>query len=274
MVQAENDDGENAQINAGIAKGCELTPEQVETANLKVKFYRFKGGVTGLDLDSSLRALLQKEKPDLLILDPFAAFFDGELGPKDVSQFYRQFLRPMMEDFSIGCLVVHHFGKPLGVGGGKQVQFTNEHAYDGAGAAEQANFCRAIVSIRATKKPGVFQLHYGKRGGRLPRRPEFIVQSDDPTTPFWRELPLGECPAGPADPVSLTAKLLERVPPGERIRKSEARLLYKDMGCQKRLWESVLEQVLVAGYFIDEDQKVGKTRVRWMVRTSAANMNR
>lgn len=269
VIQAENDDGECAEIMNGIALGCRLTPEQRAAASRNVVFYRFKGGVVGAHLMMILRTLLERHRPDLLVLDPFSAFFDGDLAPRDVSRFYRQELRPLLEDFSVGCLVVHHFGKPPGVPAGRQVRFDNQHAYAGAGAAEQANFCRAVVSISATKDPHIFRIHYGKRGSRLPRRPSFVIQGENPTAPFWRELPEDEASSDTTSPNSVVAKLLNKIPPGQRIRKKEARCLFSEMGATRSAWESALEHAITQGYFVEEDVKQGKTKVRWMVRTSS-----
>jgi len=269
VLQAENDDGEEAIINNGIAEGLELTPSQIETANSNAIFVRYDGGLSDAEMVQLWDYLAEEHKPDLFILDPFFAFHTGDLSPKDISRFYRQQVSPTLRNHNMAGLIIHHWNKPPAVKVGTSNRPITDHAYDGAGAAEQANFCRAVVSISGTATPGLFEILYGKRGGRLLRRPKYIRQNRDQARPCWFEVPDEELVNNELSQAgeSIVGKLLAKIKTGDRVRKRDVERDYgKLFGCSRADISNAIELSLVKKYFRIEREKVQGGSAVYLVR--------
>ena len=265
VVQGENDRGENALINTGIASGCELTDEQRATADANCVFFRYAGGLDLAGLRRLLTALVQEHQADLLVLDPFHSFHVGKLTPEDLSAFYRHMLGVLAVELNVGVLVIHHWNKPPTQKPGARLKRQPDRAYDGSGAAEQANFCRAIVSVEATDDPAIFRLHYGKRGQLLLRRVHFMRQSGDPRRPFWAEVPDDQVNAT-NDSESIVGRILARITPGEKVRKASVKTWHEELNCTRDALRNAIEQALVSGDLHETLEKHGRTTITWLVR--------
>jgi hypothetical protein len=177
IVQAENDDGDLAEMRDGIFAGLNLSDEEKQLANDRVFIY-CENSKTGEGLVSEvLRPLLREHQPDLLWLDHLFAYSGCNVSDQErISLFLRGLLNPLISDFQCGLFIGHHTNKPHS-GDEKPERSVNDSAYLGAGSAELANWPRAVLSIRALKVQGVFELVVGKRGGRL----RWTDASDQPT---------------------------------------------------------------------------------------------
>lgn len=167
LIQAENDDGDLAEMRDGVVRGLELTEEEKTQAFSKILLARenCRSGAEFFALTA--RPLLEEHRPDLVWIDPALAFLEGEAnGQDDVGAFLRRQLNPLLTQFHCAAVVVHHTNKPPKRGESNGTLF-GEGAYLGAGSAEWANWSRAVLALRPTTSPGVFELHAGKRGGRL-----------------------------------------------------------------------------------------------------------
>ena len=196
IIQAENDDGDIAEMRDGVVKGLQLNLEESESACSNILFIREDSRSGKEFLVEVVRPLLKEHKPDLLWIDPALSYLGGDMNSqKDVGTFLRNGLNPLLNKFNCGAVVVHHTNKPT-VGREKPDWSGNDFAYLGAGSAEWANWARAVLAIRSVNSKKLFQLQAGKRGVRLrwtdkagmPVTSKFIAHSKDPSVICWSEV--------------------------------------------------------------------------------------
>lgn len=200
IIQAENDEGDLAEMRDGIIEGLNITPVQAKAACNNVIIVR-EDTATGLVFWlECVRPLLAEYKPDLVWIDPALSYLGGEANSqRDVGGFLRNGLNPLLREFNCGAGVVHHTNKPPS-GKEKPEWSGSDFAYLGAGSAEWANWARAVLAIRATGQDGVFELRAGKRGSRLGWKDEdgnlsfnkHIAHSRQQGVIYWRECESGE----------------------------------------------------------------------------------
>lgn len=201
IVQAENDDWDLVEMRDGVARGMELSDEQRKAAFANVLICT-EDSRTGIDfLESTVRPLLEGTKPHLLWIDPALAYLGGDANAQaEVGTFLRTGLTPLLRKFECGGIVLHHTNKPPAPGG-KQAPGPGDPAYLGTGSAEWANWARAILTLRSTRTPDVFELSAAKRGKRLGWRSatgdrppaKIIAHSQIPGTIHWLEMTDEEC---------------------------------------------------------------------------------
>jgi hypothetical protein len=165
VVQAENDDGDIAEIRDGIFRGLGLNEsEQAEACrNIQVVCESVR---TGLGFISLLAGLAAKYKPDLIIIDPLFAYCGCNVSDQEaMSQFLRNGINPILQATGCGLILVHHTNKPTS-GKDRPNWQAGDHAYLGAGTAELANWARSVVVIRSIGSHDVFEVVLGKRGKR------------------------------------------------------------------------------------------------------------
>jgi hypothetical protein len=203
VIQAENDDGDLAEMRDGILAGLAFGPEQSKDACDNIIIAREDSRV-GVDFFSAVvRPLLAEHRPDLLWIDPALAFLGGESNSQaDVGAFLRNMLNPCMHEFGAGCVVVHHTNKPP-TGKEKSEWSGGDFAYLGGGSAEWANWPRAVLAIRSLGSNAVFELRAGKRGGRLGWKEadgvtksftKAIAHATEPGIICWKEVAESELP--------------------------------------------------------------------------------
>jgi hypothetical protein len=173
IVQAENDEGDMAEMYLGVLAGCdELSDEEKVLVGRRV----FAATVSDKSSDAFaavLEYLIQAGTPqeglpyDMVIIDPAFAYLGGDgLCQKEVSRFMRELLNPLVQRLRVGLLVAHHTNKPLR-GKEKDSWAAGDFAYLGAGSAEWINPCRGALAIRSVGSDTVFELRAVKRGKRL-----------------------------------------------------------------------------------------------------------
>jgi len=167
LVQAENDEGDLAEMRDGVLAGCEDFSEadrleacsRIDVVTLTDK--------TREAFAMELGSLIAEKPVDLVVVDPAFAYLGGDSNSqKDVSRFMRELLNPLVKERNIGLMLVHHTNKPP-VGKEKDTWAGNDFAYVGAGSAEWINPCRAALAIRSLGSSDVFELIASKRGKRL-----------------------------------------------------------------------------------------------------------
>ena len=172
LIQAENDDGDLAEMRDGVLAGLNMTQEERAAALANVVVCQEDtrtGRAFFLDV---VKPLLAEHKPDLLWVDPVLAFLGGDTSSqKDVGAFLRNGLNPLLHEFNVGCVCIHHTNKPPS-GKEKSTWQAGDLAYLGSGSSEWANAPRAILGIRSIGSHDVFELTAGKRGSRLNWRDE------------------------------------------------------------------------------------------------------
>jgi AAA domain len=203
LVQAENDDGDLAEMRDGVIRGLKLSPEEAKRACENVIVVR-EDSRTGLGfIAGTLRPLLAEHRPDLLWIDPALAYLGGEASSqKDVGGFLRNMLNPLLGEFNCGCVVVHHTNKPA-KGKEKGEWQAGDFAYLGSGSIEWANWARGVLAVRSVGSHTIFELKAAKRGGRVrwkeadgetPTYAKVIGHSDEPGVICWQELDASELP--------------------------------------------------------------------------------
>ena len=231
LIQAENDDGDVAEVRDGIFAGLGLSPENAALAGERIKVVREDERV-GLEFCALLESFIAEHHPDLAIIDPVLAFLGGDASSqRDVSGFLRGGLNPILRRHGCGAILVHHTNKPAAEKK-KDTWSGGDFAYLGSGSAEWANWARAVITLRATGGHDYFELGLGKRGPRVGWKHEDGVttryaarlahgQGDGKI--YWREVSEIEVAMGGAeDPTAPKGKLhiLPLVPRDDSISKA------------------------------------------------------
>lgn len=212
LIQAENDEGDLAELRDGIIAGLRLSPDEARLVGERILVCREDGSVGRLFLDGVVRPLLKTYQPDLVFIDPALAFLGGDTNSqKDVGGFLRNGLQPLLREFECGAVITHHTSKPPAAKDRKGGWRGSDLAYSGSGSAEWANWPRAVLALEGTSTPGEFRLHAAKRGGRLGWRerdgetPAFVKlvrHSRKRGVICWEEVAAEEFPAVPSvDPI-------------------------------------------------------------------------
>lgn len=233
LIQAENDDGDLAEMRDGVLAGLELTAEEKKRATDNIIIVR-EDTRTGVPFfESVVRPLLAEHRPDLLWIDPALAYLGGEVGSqKDVGGFLRNMLNPLLREFNCGGVVVHHTNKPT-TGKEKPDWSAGDLAYLGGGSAEWANWSRAVLALRSLGSHSVFELCAGKRGSRLGWKEsdgetkafaKVIAHAKEPGVICWREADDSERPqASKGRRVPTKEDIMPHVPTDKPISKESLR---------------------------------------------------
>jgi hypothetical protein len=165
IIQAENDDGDMAEIRDGIFAALNLSKQEQDEACAAIKVV-CESAATGDDFIRLIRRLVSKHRPDLLLIDPFFAYLGDSVGEqKSVSKFLRNGINPILQEYECGMILVHHTNKPK-TGKEKENWQAGDYAYLGSGTNEIANWARAVMAIRSLGSHTVFSVELGKRGRR------------------------------------------------------------------------------------------------------------
>lgn len=233
LIQAENDDGDLAEMRDGVVKGLELTSEDQQEAFSRIFVVRENSRAGAAFFAETVRPLVEQHRPDMIFIDPALAFLQGDSNQtSDVGEFLRRQLNPLLDQFECAAVVVHHTKKPSGKAESNGMLF-GEGAYLGAGSIEWANWARAVLALKATQSQGVLELHAAKRGSRLRWVAEdgetrvlhkHIVHAKGDGEIYWRPATSeeAECAAakGKASGTSEDGKVLSMIPTMESISKA------------------------------------------------------
>ena len=179
MVQAENNKGDMHETFTGVRDGLGIEPE--EWALLKDNFRTVHcSRYTGAVFCEFIAHLCRVHKPDIVWIDPLLAYLGGEVGKmQDTSRFLRNQLQPVIEDYGVGVVVVHHTGKPPKNEEGKYKGA--DLAYLGIGSSDITNWARATSTLlRLDGCENRFCLEHAKRADRAgcPARTEIMHALD------------------------------------------------------------------------------------------------
>jgi hypothetical protein len=171
VIQAENDDGDIAEVRDGVFRGLlaggYLLPDDPALIAQRV-FVVCEDSATGREFGATLDRLLSQVHPDLVIVDPALAYLGGDaLKQADVSAFCRNVLNPILHRHNVGLILVHHTNKPPRGDDKGDGWKAGDLAYLGQGAADWANWARAVMAIISKGSHSHFELCLGKRGGRV-----------------------------------------------------------------------------------------------------------
>lgn len=219
IIQAENDEGDEAAFRDGVAR-CPYQPpapagapppppsdndaedmpgplpaDVFARASRQIMVARCVDQF-GAGFLETLRALLEADGPfDLVWIDPLLAFVGGDVSDQKImSPFLRNGLAPLMLRFNLAIGLIHHTPKPIRQTGRDQ-RGTDMGAYLGLGSSELANWPRAVLALESTNHRGVFRFRVPKRFGRLGWRDpatgdvtdsRYLAHATDGSI-YWRE---------------------------------------------------------------------------------------
>lgn len=162
ILQAENDAGDCAEMVQGVMSGCDLRLEDMPYPPI---IYREQAAV-GERAIHMIRAIVEKDHPDIFILDPLFAYVGCDVkDQRAMTAFLRAGLGSIQQQTGVAFIVVHHTNKPPSDPMAQSGWADTDNAYQGSGTNELANWPRAVVLLKAIKGGG-FTLSVPKRGGR------------------------------------------------------------------------------------------------------------
>jgi hypothetical protein len=164
-IQAENDDGDLAEMTRGVCDHLNLSAQERAEVKERVVLIKEKS-FTGENFIRLARRLVHKYRPDIVRIDPFQAYAGGDVRePSVTTPFLRNGLNRILEEFRCGAILNHHTPKT-------NYRDTSEWKasdwmYAGAGNADITNWARAILVVDSTRAHGAFIFRAAKRGSRV-----------------------------------------------------------------------------------------------------------
>jgi AAA domain len=170
IVQAEDDQGDCTEMSQ-VMEHLNLTGAQKQQVADNSVLIRCNN-LVGKDFIDALRAELDQArldgKPfDLVIINPYAVYLGADTkNDAACAQFLNEWLNPVLSDFNIAVILIHHTPK---------TSFQNtdkfklwDWMYSGAGCAGITNWARAMMAIKPeTENMEVFRFIAAKRGKRI-----------------------------------------------------------------------------------------------------------
>lgn len=250
LIQAENDDGDLAEMKFGVINGLNLSDEEVELAEKSVLVCQ-ESSKTGFVLcDQIIEPLLKTVKPDLLWIDPALAYLGSDMNSqKDVGTFLRNHLAPLIAKHGCGVVIVHHTNKISKDPDKQMTDFT----YLGAGSAEWANWSRAILALNKTDVDNLYELIAAKRGARLKWRTgdgvglsmkRYIGHCKRPDTICWIEMAIAEAEELRANNGKTAEDVMKHVPAQLLIAKDELIKVCGQHGIGQNLARQLIDGLL------------------------------
>ena len=149
IVQAENDDGDIAEVAQGIAQGFGLTPAERHGVNSLVEWCEVVGssGEQFLDhLETELFARHARgEAIDVCWIDPLLSFIGGDISRADDVKAFTSRLDVIGQELGTIFGIVHHTGKPAK--DEREITAT-DLAYAGIGSSTLTNWAREVVVVK------------------------------------------------------------------------------------------------------------------------------
>lgn len=169
FIQAENDEGDMAEMFRGIRNGLGIDPfsneAEYEMLKRNLVFIRDTSH-TGQAFTEAVRRLIDKHHPDLVVFDPLLSFIGADISRQEVcSQFLRSWLNPIASATGVAWICVHHTGKPPSDPKAKKHWKGSDFSYAGLGSSELTNWTRASMTIEQAGE-GAYRVIMSKRGKR------------------------------------------------------------------------------------------------------------
>ena len=157
VIQAENDEGDLAEQRDGVLSV--LPCDVINRASENLSFVTMPDA-SGDVFAERLDALCAIHEPDVVFIDPVFSFLGGDNNAqKDVSNWVRNLILPILMKYKCATVLIHHNNKP-------QKDAVKSGAYTMAGSAEWANAARAVLTLEPVGD-GTYALSAVKRGDRL-----------------------------------------------------------------------------------------------------------
>jgi RecA-family ATPase len=167
FIQAENDDGDLAEMCQGVLNGLQIDAgSDSETVVDKNVIFVSDSSHTGEEFCANVQRLIDRHRPDLVWLDPLLSFIGDDISKQAVcSQFLRTWLGPISESSGVAWMMMHHTGKPSNDPKARQSWNKSDHSYAGIGSSELTNWARAVCVLERLDDNN-FSLRLAKRGKR------------------------------------------------------------------------------------------------------------
>ena len=169
IVQAENDKGDLAEMFYGAAPAIkkEMGMSAQNALAVNLIFHR-ESGRTGEKFAIWLEEMITESGVDLVIIDPLLSYVGGDLAKQEVaSQFFRQWMDPILHRTGVIMGFVHHTGKTSADSKSRKDWVLTDFQYIGMGSSELSNWPRATAAILPVPgHTGKFRFMLTKRGNR------------------------------------------------------------------------------------------------------------
>jgi hypothetical protein len=250
LIQAENDDGDLAEMKSGVFNGLNLSEDEVETASKSVLVSQESSKKGGMLCEDVIEPLLKQVRPDLLWIDPALAYIGGDMNSqKDVGIFLRAHLGPLIAKYDCGLVVIHHTNK---ISKDPEKQMT-DFTYLGARSAEWSNWSRAVIALNKTDVDNLYELIAAKRGTRLRWRTadgeslttkRYIGHSKRPDTICWIEMAIADAEELRANNGKTAEDVMKHVPQLMLIAKDDLVKVCRQNGIGKNLTAELIDELL------------------------------
>lgn len=182
ILQAENDDGDLAEMMQGVFAGFSLSPEDRRRINENLLFHRITDK-TGAEFIRVAEALVNLHRPDLLWIDPLLNFIGADINDqREIASFCATGLNGIAARTGVVNILIHHMGKPPKDAKAWSQMTASDLAYAGLGSSALTNWAREVVAFRRLGGEGLptFELTATKRrrraGMRDPETREVVEQ--------------------------------------------------------------------------------------------------
>ena len=168
VVQAENDEGDLAEMLMGAAKAVrsQFTKAQFVDMGKNLIFQQVTDKI-GEAFCKWLEEILRETGAEIVVIDPLLSFVGDDISLQKVaSNFFRNLIQPILKRTGAICIMVHHTGKPAKDKGATKGWSDSDFSYMGLGSSELVNWPRAVSVLVGTQEKGTFLLKFTKRGTR------------------------------------------------------------------------------------------------------------
>ena len=187
-VQSENDaDTMKRDILSIVANVEPAVDEKIVDANLAI-IHAY--GMTGDALGEWLDAKCEKHRPDVLVMDNYQSFVDGDINSSETALNWKKPIDALAKRRRLGIIVVCHTNKPQDRKGWS----ARDSVYLAAGSAVLANWCRTSFELTQDGEDGRFRMRFGKNAERTGIRDSdgkivrdiYVEHSGTMSEPWWR----------------------------------------------------------------------------------------
>lgn len=187
LIQAENDEGDLAEMYQGVRDGMQLNAEQERALEDRIIIYRDTTH-TGDAFTSLARQLVERHRPDMAWADPLLNYIGDDISEqKVIAEFCCNQLNAIALETGVIWCLLHHTGKPSKDPKATEHWTASDLAYSGLGSSALVNWSRETAVLMRVKvpdgQPPTFQLSMTKRRKRAGLRD---VNGDPTDTIFLR----------------------------------------------------------------------------------------
>ena len=164
LIQAENNEGDLAEVFQDVCKAMGLIEDQIAYLETKIVIVT-ESAKTGREFLKLARRLIKKHKPDLVFADPFLSYLGANASDQEkMSAFLRNGLQPIVQTSKVIWFWVHHFSKPPRDDKGS----TRRSVYSGFGSVELPGWARETITVNSINEDErICEIEFGKRARRV-----------------------------------------------------------------------------------------------------------